>query len=211
MAIRPRVACRYTLRVCVLALALSLSSVVGSDPLKDCDDIPDPASVIKACSDLIARLPGAPAPYKWRGVAHLRLGNADAAIADYTNALGITPNDPSLYYDLAQALVKKEEYAQAIENFSRAMERKRDSALFFNGRAWAYFRMGRNANAMEDIDRALAIDPKYAASYDTRAHIYEAMGRRDDAIRDFRRALAINPNDPLADITRQGLKRLRAE
>lgn len=203
---------RYVARgVSALALSLTMSLAGEADSLKECGDTSDPARAIRACSDLVTRLPGAPGPYKWRGVAHMRLGNPDAAISDYTDALRLDANDPWLYYNRAQALVKKEDYARAIEDFSRVIERKRDSALALNGRAWAHFKKGHNADAMEDVDRALSIDPNYAASYDTRAHILEALGRRDDAIRDFRRALAISPDDPLSDVTRQGLKRLGSE
>jgi Tfp pilus assembly protein PilF len=63
----------------------------------------------------------------------------------------------------------------------------------------------------QDADQAIALDSKYAPAYDTRAHIYEALGKREQAIADFRKALALDPNDPLVEMTREGLRRLGAQ
>ena len=90
------------------------------------------------------------------------------------------------------------DYAKAIE-----IDPKRWDA--FQGRAWAYLKLGKAADALADAETAVKLHPNTAHALDVRGHALEALGRREEAIADFRRALTLEPR---LQGSRAGLKRL---
>jgi tetratricopeptide (TPR) repeat protein len=59
----------------------------------------------------------------------------------------------------------------------------------YNGRAWAYFKLGKAAQGLPDVEKALELEPNNPNMLDTRSHIFEALVWREEAIADYRRAL----------------------
>ena len=57
-----------------------------------------------------------------RGAAFFRLSNNDAAIADFTSAMKITPQEMYLYLARSAALVKQERHAEALQDREEAGE-----------------------------------------------------------------------------------------
>lgn len=182
-----------------------------ADVLQDCEQVDNPPLAIRACSRLIADIPGSAALHNRRGIAYFRNGEIDRAVADYAEAIRLNPGATDAQYNRGRALLEKHAYSLAIQDFNQAIARNPRHALARNGRAWALFKSGNLPAALEDADQAIAVDSKYAPAYDTRAHIYEALGKREQAVADFRRALALDPNDPLVETTREGLRRLGAK
>lgn len=90
----------------------------------------------------------------------------------------------------ALGLSMKGWYAEAIQDYDRALAIVPNEPVALNNRAWAYFRWGRPADGVDDIEASLQIDPTSGASYDTRAHIAQALGRPDKALPDYERAMA---------------------
>lgn len=181
-----------------------------ADALRDCERVDNPPLAIRACSRLIADIPGSAALYNRRGIAYFRNGEIDRAIADYGEAIRLNPGATDAQYNRGRAQLEKRAYSLAIHDFNQAIARNPKHALARNGRAWALFKSGNLPAALEDADLAIAVDSKYAPAYDTRAHIYEALGKREQAIADFRRAIALDPDDPLVEMSREGLRRLGA-
>src|SRR5439155_12488105 len=59
--------------------------------------------------------------YVERGNQHLERVDFDAAIADYTEAIRLKPNDPAAYFNRGLALIRKGQPAEALPDFDRAI------------------------------------------------------------------------------------------
>lgn len=174
---------RTTVLLLCAAAVLFSSESVGADPLRDCEQLQEPARAIRACSLLISAVPGNAMLHNKRGIAYFKNGETDLAIADYAEAIRLDPRAAHPYYNRGRALLSKNDFVNAIPDFTEAISRKPRDALARNGRAWALFKLGNIPAALEDADHAIAADAKYAPAYDTRAHIYEALSRRDQGHR----------------------------
>lgn len=120
--------------------------------------------------------------------------------ADYRSDLSIwqdviekRPANPRGYNGRGLAHYERKRYAQAIEDFDRAIALKPDYASACNSRALACERLGRYAEAVRDADRAIERMPALAAAYNTRA--MARAGQRDyaRAIGDYDRAIELQP------------------
>ena len=87
----------------------------------------------------------------------------------------------------------KEEYHQAIEQYTQALELDAQLTATYNNRGNSYYHKGDIALAIQDYDQALAIDPRDAAAYSNRGNAYKHKGDLDRAIQDYNRSLGIDP------------------
>ena len=81
------------------------------------------------------------------------------AIADLRTALERDPNDLEIAYELGTDLVSINQYDEAIQLFSRVLE-KDSAAPVFHARAVAYYHLKRKNEALADIQSALRRAPK---------------------------------------------------
>jgi len=96
-----------------------------------------------------------------RGILKLRLGESDAAIADFDTALARDPNQPEAYLNKGIALLRKPEgWAQAVPLFDEAIAKKtRRPALAYYGRGVANELGGHVKQAYYDYREASRIEP----------------------------------------------------
>lgn len=88
----------------------------------------------------------------------------------------------------------------AIRHFSALIDHAPEFAEGYNGRATAYFHLGRYGLALEDIRRTLQLNPRHFAAMSGLALILEEIGRPEDALEAWREVAKINPNrDGLQD------------
>ncbi|MFM9848069.1 MAG: tetratricopeptide repeat protein [Hyphomicrobiaceae bacterium] len=131
-------------------------------PLRDCEQLKDPPLAIRACSRLISNIPDSAVLHNRRGIAYLRNGEADNAIADYTEAIRLDPRATEAYYNRGRALLDKGAYTVAILDFGQAIAHNPNHPLALNARARAAFKLGNLAAALEEADYAIAADARYA-------------------------------------------------
>ena len=101
-----------------------------------------------------------------RGLAHEMLGEHDAALLDFTEAIN------------ARALTGA------------------DQARAFYDRGVALDAVGQTDDAIGDYSAALRLDPRYAAALNNRGNAYRRVGRLDDAAADYKRSLAAGNTHP---------------
>ena len=77
---------------------------------------------------------------------------------------------------------------QAIERFTKAIERDPEDAYGYTGRANVLLRQGNTDAAMLDIDQAIALDSGNAYAYSQRGYAHKMQGDEASANRDFDRA-----------------------
>jgi tetratricopeptide (TPR) repeat protein len=103
------------------------------------------------------------ATYDNRGVILDQLGRWDEADADFLKAAALRPDLGDAYVNHGAVLIRRMEYAQALEAISRGIALG-PSFLYaaYYDRALALQRLGRDQEAYDDLRKALALEPNFA-------------------------------------------------
>jgi tetratricopeptide (TPR) repeat protein len=142
------------------------------------------------------------------GYAQSGTGSPDQAIATYTEAIRLDPNDADAYYNRGNAYGNKGDMDRAIADFDQAIRLIPNYSLAYNYRGLAYLNKGEYDRAITDFNQALRINLNYADAYLNRGVAYANKGEYVRARTDYEKALQLNPNDVNA---RNNLKIVTAE
>ena len=130
--------------------------------------------------------------YVTRGETYLHLEDTTKAIADYTAAIRINPENSGLYEKRAQIYYEQEKYALADADYKKMTELK-------PGDVMGYMGLGRNANAQErwihaikQFDYVTKLASDYSSAYAFRAESYLGLKKWDEATDDLISALTID-------------------
>lgn len=107
--------------------------------------------------------------YNNRGVAHGEAGDFGPAIADYSQALALRPDDATTIRNLRVAHVRRGEVS---------------------------FASGAYDAARADFDRAIELEPDHYLAYQRRGELFAELGRTDEAVAELEQAAMLNPGDP---------------
>ncbi len=91
-------------------------------------------------------------------------------------------------YSSGRDMLQRNDYAGAIEAFSRAIAMDPNLALAYVGRATAYVYEGNQQAALQDFNHALQLDPNMAEALYNRGVLLAQTGDTQGAIRDLQRA-----------------------
>jgi tetratricopeptide (TPR) repeat protein len=127
--------------------------------------------------------------YYNRGIFWYDKGDNDKAIADYTRALGLSPDYASAYNNRGNAYSAKGDLDRALTDYDRAIQIDAKDPFRWNNRALIWKRKGNYDLAIADFDQAIRIDPGYTAAYTNRGEAYELKGDIERAKIDYNRAL----------------------
>jgi tetratricopeptide (TPR) repeat protein len=129
-----------------------------------------------------------------RGMAHERLNELDAALADYERAIRIVPGfGLALHYRghvhtrLAAHELAIADYDQALATAgevqvdAQGVTMQVDKASVYYDRGNAYFRLGRYNPAIASYDSSLMLAPRFAAAYNNRGASKLNLGDRAGA------------------------------
>ncbi|MDR1898454.1 MAG: tetratricopeptide repeat protein [Treponema sp.] len=119
----------------------------------------------------------------------------DRAVADFSRAIRLDPNDAKAYNSRGVAYDSKGEYDRAIADYNQAIRLDPNNASAYNNRGNAYYAKGEYDRAIDDYGRAIRLDPDYANAYNNRGNVYYFKGEYDRAIDDYDRAIRLDPND----------------
>jgi tetratricopeptide (TPR) repeat protein len=120
----------------------------------------DYAQALSYYDKVIAIDPKYHKPYGNRGVIHLKEGNFDAAIADFTIAIELNPDDAgNAYNDRGYAYLQLHDLDAALMDFHRAIARDPNNFKAYLNRATVYKDRGEFGRAMQDLLSAQKIDP----------------------------------------------------
>jgi tetratricopeptide (TPR) repeat protein len=118
----------------------------------------------------------------------------DEAIAEYTEALRINPNNARAYYNRGLAYYTQKDYSRAIADYTQAIRLDPNYAAAYMGRGNAYRGKGDNDRAIADYTQAIRLDPNYAKTYYNRGLAYYYKNDYDRAIADYTQAIRLDPN-----------------
>jgi tetratricopeptide (TPR) repeat protein len=148
-------------------LLVTAAANAVSDAATSCNQFEDKARQIKGCTEYI-RQGAAPGPnlavaYTNRGIAYASTKRLKLAIADFSEAIRLAPDNPFPYYNRANAYFDREDYKQAIVDFDAAIALDADFTLAYYNRGVTYERLGDRAKAIESFEKALELNPQLEA------------------------------------------------
>ena len=129
--------------------------------------------------------------------AHFGLGNYfanlpdhDIAIAHYTQAIALEPK-ADYYFSRGLVFALLNNFADAIDDFSKAIELDSQYAAAYVMRGNMKDEWGRSAEALADFDQALSINPADGSAYFNRGITRKNSGDIAGACADFKKALEL--------------------
>ena len=148
--------------------------------------------------------------YFWRAVGWNKKGDYARVIADTTEALRLTPNQP-LYNMRGSAYYDKGEYDIAIADFNDALRIGPPNGSIFHNRGNAFRSKGDYVHAIADYDEAIRLIPNNAYSYQNRGSAKQALGDLDGALADINDAIRFDPALPSPLINRAVIWRAKGD
>lgn len=133
------------------------------------------------------------------GVTTPAVTYAPDSSATYTRLLelaGLAPKVPQAQYRLANVLVARKNYNEALAAYNRAVTLEPQFAWGYDGLGQTYVLLHRPTDAVLQFKKAKKLHPKWADSRYRLAQFYASQGRYDDAIVEYRDALAFAPQHP---------------
>ena len=181
---------------------LAIVAAARADAPGDCNRASDPAARVLACSEVIA---GTAYPvaekavaYRNRGRARGQAGALDAAIADLSEAVKLSPADNQAFTYRALARTGLGDVDGAIADYGEVIRLRPNSPIGFIGRGHAQLVKGAAQPAIVDFSEAIRLNPNGAAAYNNRGLAYKSAGDLARAIDDYTRAIVLNPIYALA-------------
>ncbi|MBO1349641.1 MAG: tetratricopeptide repeat protein [Hormoscilla sp. GUM202] len=151
------------------------------------------AEAVEAYSQVIKIKPY-PFAYFQRGYARGKLGDYKGAIADYSQALKIIPDDAKAYGNRGISRHKLGDYKGAIADYNRAIKINPNDANAYYSRGVARDELRDHKGAIADYNIAIKINPDDAETYYKRGNASYKLGEYQEAIADFNRAIKIKPD-----------------
>ena len=136
------------------------------------------------------------------GVDKYEQGDYQGAIADYTKALEINPDDVKAYSNRGVAKRKLKDYQGAITDYNKVIDIDPQEATAYSNRGNIKGDLKDYQGAIADYDKAIKISPQYATAYYNRGVTKRKLKDAQGAIADYTKALEINPQYPDAHYNR---------
>lgn len=147
----------------------------------------------------------------YKGFALDTLGEYDAAIANYEEALKLRPEDPSILLAMGQAYLDAGRDDDAAEAFARALAGAPDDSRALTGLAYLELQGGDADGARAKLERALAADPGNALAMSYLGLLEMGARKYDLARAHLENALALAPDNLTANFNLAGIYLMQGE
>ena len=119
-------------------------------------------------------------------------GRYDQAIADYTEAIRLDPQQADALLNRGWTFFVKEDYDTAIADFEGALKVDPELAGAYEGRGVCHREMERYDEAIRDFTEAIRRVQSDPGVYQRRATTYQLAGRLEEALKDRNRAIELD-------------------
>ena len=122
----------------------------------------------------------------------------ERAIADFTHALTLDPDNGKIYLERGLAFRQMENLDAAITDLDQAMQLAPDSgsrAWPLNVRGETYMKKGNLDQAIADFTESIRLFPTNYSTHQNRGNTFLRMGRHDRAMADFTEAIRLDPGN----------------
>lgn len=91
--------------------------------------------------------------------------------------------------------MKEENFSEAVEFYSKAIEINPQNAVYYCNRAAAYSKLGNYAGAVQDCELAIGIDPNYSKAYGRMGLALASLNKHTEAVNFYQKALELDPEN----------------
>jgi tetratricopeptide (TPR) repeat protein len=134
--------------------------------------------------------------YNDRGCIYLKLGQLDAAIADFDRAIDLAPDQADAYLNRGIASMLTGAYRQALQDHSEALLLNPQNVRAWINRGIVLRHLGHYDLSIQCFDQALRLGSRVGYIYGERGRTHEQMGDWNCAHRDYLRSIEILEQDP---------------
>lgn len=128
-----------------------------------------------------------------RGDAKYNRQDYEAAIADYSEAIRLSPDNVQAYLGRGNAKYALEKYPEALKDYEETLRHDPDNAYAFNGRGNVKFARKDYEAAIEDYNQAIQANPQFTLAFFNRGNVKSALQEHRAAIEDYSQAIRLNP------------------
>ncbi len=143
------------------------------------------AAAVREIDKAIAIYPRASEGYVQRAIIYKGCGNDFKAIEDYNRSLQIDPAQPSVHYDLAQALRRVNLREEAIKEYGLAARFDPRMVQAYNNMGITFREMHQYEDAVKAFRKVIEVAPTYEKAYNNLGASYAEMGKMDEAVATF--------------------------
>jgi tetratricopeptide (TPR) repeat protein len=122
-----------------------------------------------------------------------REGQLDLAEGHYREVLADAPDHWAACYGLAQLLIRRDRFDEAIARLTPLVDRDGDTAAVYRQLGLAEACAGRRLRSLRHFERALEYAPDDATTAHLVANLQQALGLDQEAEASYRRALKLRP------------------
>ena len=135
-----------------------------------------------------------------RGFHYRDKGEIELALADFNQAIDISPNYAEAYYNRGFYYRSKGEMELALADFNKVIEIDPNNASAYVNRGTLYDPSEEIELALADFNKAIDINPNQDSAYFILGFVYYQQGDKETAITNFQKAqqLYIAHNNPVA-------------
>ena len=137
-----------------------------------------------------------------RGNSFVSLHRYDEALADFEQALKLSPTNDNALVGRGNVHFWKGESEAALQDYMKAVSLDPKPADRYNDLGNVYFTRGQYDDAIKAYGEALRRDPKYFFAYSGRGNVYRETKAYDRAVTDYTSAIQLNPSYANAYINR---------
>ena len=188
---------KYSTLTLIVALAVGLSQTAQAQHAKEAKGNPE--------ANRLAR----------EGAEALKSNDFDKAVDLLRKASNLdhkyTPDLAIAYERRGYALVKNQQFQDAVQDYTEAIKIKSNEPRLYEGRASAEMKIYAYDKALADYAELIKLKPKEVRYFNFRAYIYEAKEDNQNAMAETENALKIDPNNQEAKERKQRLERKEAE
>ncbi len=128
-----------------------------------------------------------------QGSLHYTQGDQSAALADYSNAIHLAPDNAPAYYGRANLRAETSDVKGALSDYTQALQLNPRYTLAYYYRGGIYAEQGSFEKAIADYNQALQRNPTLSVAYNNRGTVRYRLGDLKGAIADYDLALQKNP------------------
>ena len=161
------------------------------------------AQSIDELTNQIAHQPTS-ALYAARAAEQLRLGHAQLAVDDYSQAIRFRLDDPAPWIGRAKAFIALGRFSDAIDNLDQAIRLDPGPVAPYVERGYAYGQMGDFPSAIKDFDQVIRQDPKNLRALSLRGAAWARLNHPEKALPDREAVVRLSPDSAEAYVARGG-------
>ncbi len=126
------------------------------------------------------------------------IGQNDAALATFNQAVQVLPNEPLVHNNQGMLLQQMGRTNEAIQAFSTALQKSPNYFTALTNRGFSYLEGGNPAQAEKDFNASLQMNPNQIGVYSLRGSTKLVRGQWKEAIADYEIVLKSDPTNYVA-------------